>query len=128
MSAPQEGPMELLPYTRCKRSTAAARMPSGSCTPIRGSALSGRMWQAPLNGCRVYSEALPPGVALPGVSITDSYSEIVEPLLPVTCEQRERLANEAATYWQEDASRIATELGLTMADVPQKRLDHFYWR
>lgn len=72
----------------------------------RGEKISSRMWQAPLSGCLLFSEAVPDGVALPGVRQVNSYREALD-AVPVPT-----IAEEAETFWHDATARLAETLGL----------------
>jgi len=73
----------------------------------RGNTLSGRMWQAPLNGCQLYTEALPAGMALPGVQVVNSFAH-----LPPPTQTPQQLSEAARAYWDERTRRLADRLSL----------------
>lgn len=73
----------------------------------RGRTISGRMWQAPLNGCQLYTEALPPGMTLPGVQVVERFTDLPAPPQPA-----QQLANAARRHWDEVTLRLADQLGL----------------
>jgi hypothetical protein len=73
----------------------------------RGRTLSGRMWQAPLNGCLLYTEAVPPGMKLPGVQVVSGFST-----LPSNDSHPEALVEDARAHWDGVTERLARTLGL----------------
>jgi len=92
----------------------------------RQQALSGRMWQGPLNGCPIYTEALPPDLALPGVVRTHDYSEMLHLPPPLSHAERHDLVSRAQKYWDQDAARIAAGLGLELRPAPTGRVASLY--
>jgi hypothetical protein len=76
----------------------------------RARTLSGRMWQAPLNGCALYCEDLLPNAEMPGVHVCDDYAELIR--CPPPRPQRAALVDAAADYWNATTTRLASRLGL----------------
>jgi len=72
----------------------------------RGQKVSSRMWQGPLSGCEVFSEAAPDGVDLPGVRRVGSYREALG------AQRTPGIAKEAEAFWHEATTRLADRLGL----------------
>lgn len=87
----------------------------------RGRTISGRMWQAPLNGCQLYTEALPPGWSLPGVQVVDRFSDLPAPMLPAP-----QLAACAREHWDHVTRRLAAQLGLTWHPPGRLSLSRLY--
>jgi hypothetical protein len=104
---------------------AATALAAGVMYPYqRGKTLSGRMWQGPLNGCQVLTEALPPGMSLPGVHLTRDYSELQHPV--ATHARRQTITAEAQTYWTEQAVDLARTLGLPFGGESRARARWLY--
>lgn len=76
----------------------------------RGKSLSGRMWQAPLQGCIVFSEVATNFFHCPGVIELEEYTESSIPAS--TCSAQ--LATIAATFWRHQTQELAAALGLTL--------------
>lgn len=76
----------------------------------RGRTLSGRMWQAPLQGCFVLSEAGTDLLGMPGVVQLHSFAAATLPPAPdgAACL---RLRQEAAAYWEAHTRSLAASLG-----------------
>jgi hypothetical protein len=95
----------------CQRIYRRAKFAFGVMYPFqRQKTISGRMWQAPLNGCMVFSEATIPGVSLPGVQVCHDYLHATmhpHPLLDPLA-----LVSEAVDYWSGVTGRLASNLGL----------------
>lgn len=79
----------------------------------RGKSLSGRMWQAPINGCVVISEAGTNIFGCPGVVESDEYLLISRDLPPSSY-----IASKSITFWKEKTSLLAARLGLTLSESP----------
>ena len=91
--------MGRLPLKRVSSVYSTSSLALGMMYPFqRELTISGRMWHAPLNGCTVFSEALPAGYALPGNTLVD-YGE----WLDAGCRRPEgspgKLADEALRFW-----------------------------
>jgi hypothetical protein len=89
---------------------------SGRCFGLmwpyqRGTTLSGRMWQAPLQGCFVLSERGTDILGCPGVVELESFEAtyLSRPLAPDACRQ---LSHEAAAFWEAHTRTLAAALGL----------------
>jgi hypothetical protein len=76
----------------------------------RGRTISGRMWQAPLNGCMLISEAVPPGVPLPGVACCVDLPSALE--APQRAPDASSLIEEAGVFWEDATVRLADTLGV----------------
>jgi hypothetical protein len=76
----------------------------------RGRTISGRMWQAPLNGCMLLSEAVPPEVSLPGVARCIDFMSAFD--APHQVPDASRLIEEACSFWGDATKRLADILGL----------------
>lgn len=75
-----------------------------------GNTLSGRMWQAPLNGCYVFTELGSNVLNCPGVIEVDSYLKTIE---QIKSEKYSKLnVNDVTRFWNNHTSFIANELGL----------------
>jgi hypothetical protein len=75
----------------------------------RGKTISSRMWQAPLAGCLLLSEAVLAGRPLPGVELVSSYWSAIDPkpatILPHT------IAHAATEFWDRQTKDLAATLG-----------------
>jgi hypothetical protein len=103
-----------LSYLEANRKLAAARCCYGLMYAYqRGTTASGRMWQAPLNGCVVFSELGTALAGIPGIVEVECYE-------PANLEQlahgpgEARLAADAAAYWQAANRSLAQALGLPL--------------
>lgn len=76
----------------------------------RGNTISGRMWQAPLNGCVLISESVPHDVALPGVVCVKSSSDFHQENQN-SHTNRNEIIESATLYWDQVTNRLATLLG-----------------
>ena len=86
----------------------------------RGLTLSGRMWQAPLQGCYVITEQGTNIIRAPGVVEVGSFLESPFPhrMYPSS---RENLRREAAGFWIQATERLAHDLRLAQREsVPQR--------
>jgi len=83
----------------------------------RGTTASGRMWQAPLNGCPVFSEAGTAVAGIPGVIPVERY----EPS-NLECLRHEAvgepLARASASHWRHATRSLADGLGLALRPQP----------
>lgn len=107
-----------LSYWQANRLLARSARCFGLMWPYqRGLTLSGRMWQAPLQGCFVLSEPGTNRLAVPGVVELPSYAAAALPPPPDerACRQ---LSQEAAAFWEAHTRQLAAALGLD----PQLRL------
>jgi hypothetical protein len=76
----------------------------------RGKSLSGRMWQAPINGCYVISE---PGTNIfhcPGVIEADDYVDIIKHLP----QDFSHVSLQSVSFWTNHTYKLACELDLTL--------------
>jgi len=80
----------------------------------RGKTLSGRMWQAPLCGCFVVSEAGTNIAGCPGVIEADSFNNVNFKEIDLGPERCRALAADAARYWGEKTKKLAEELGISV--------------
>lgn len=87
--------------------------------------ISGRMWQAPLNGCVLFSEAMIPDRTLPGVELCRDYLELLGK--PPTLPNSAGLVEEASEYWTATTVRLAGELGLHFRPPSQWALRRAYF-
>ena len=78
----------------------------------RGKTLSGRMWQAPLKGCFVISEALTNISNCPGVIEVDGFSADNLAAIDHSTEKCRALSTDAAEYWRKATQMLADELRL----------------
>jgi hypothetical protein len=76
----------------------------------RGRTISGRMWQAPLNGCMLLSEAVPPGISFPGVARCIDFMGAFD--APQQAPEASSLIEEAGVFWEDATMRLADSLGL----------------
>ncbi len=76
----------------------------------RGITISGRMWQAPLNGCALFSEAMIPDCSLPGVAVCRDYEEVLHN--PPAMQIGARMVDDASEFWTSVTRRLAGALGL----------------
>ena len=101
-----------LSYRQANHVLASASCCFGLMWPYqRGKTLSGRMWQAPLNGCFVISEKGTNILGCPGVVERDAFDQDTVSLQfsPAACRQ---LAHEAAEFWEGHTRALAEALGL----------------
>lgn len=103
-----------LSYWAANRQLAACRWCIGLMYPNqRGRSLSGRMWQAPLQGCHVISEVGTNLLGCPGVLEVSDYTQAcidAVPLLPP-----ELLRQQATRFWQARTQGLADRLGLSLS-------------
>jgi hypothetical protein len=103
-----------LSYRQANRLIASSSCCFGLMWPYqRGTTLSGRMWQAPLNGCFVLSEPGTNVLACPGV-IECQHFDTGTAALTFSSEHCEALAREAAAFWRGHTEEIAAALGLDL--------------
>ena len=114
-----------LSYWQANRCLARSARCFGLMWPYqRGLTLSGRMWQAPLQGCFVLSEAGTNWLEVPGVLELRSYDPSALPPPPdlLACRQ---LSQEAAAFWEGHTRHLAGSLGfdpqLILAGGPLRR-------
>jgi hypothetical protein len=76
----------------------------------RGASLSGRMWQAPINGCLVLSETGTNIYSVPGVIEVESFDSYtsIQPYNPLS------LAAEATDFWKTKTNQLALLLNLSL--------------
>jgi hypothetical protein len=118
-----------LSYRQANRRLAASACCFGLMWPYqRGRTLSGRMWQAPLNGCFVLSEKGTDILGCPGVLERETFQADAATLVvsPQACRD---LAHEASVFWESHSRSLAAALGmdpglsLTSADLrPEQAL------
>lgn len=80
----------------------------------RGRTLSGRMWQAPLNGCFVLSERGTDILGCPGVLERDAF-DLSSANLEFSVQACRQLAHDAAAFWESHTRSLAAGLGLNPA-------------
>lgn len=122
-----------LSYRQANQQLAASAWCFGLMWPYqRGRTLSGRMWQAPLNGCFVLSERGTDILGCPGVIECEAFH--TDAATPVQSPQACRnLANEASIYWESHSRSLAAALGfdpnlsLTAADLRPERTLLLLW-
>lgn len=76
----------------------------------RGKSLSGRMWQAPIQGCIVISEKNTNFIGSPGVIEVEDYENL--PSIDFQCP--DVLAFQAAEFWLNQTNSLAKSLNLTL--------------
>lgn len=76
----------------------------------RGKSLSGRMWQAPIQGCIVISEKNTNFLGSPGVIEVEDY----ENLPSIDLQSPDVLAFQAAEFWLNQTNGLARSLNLTL--------------
>lgn len=112
-----------LSYWQVNRMFAASSACYGLMYPYqRGKTLSGRMWQAPLNGCFVISEAGTNISHCPGVIEMSGFSADNLATVDRSIDACRTLAADAAQYWKVATQKLAGELGLNAgAEAPSYR-------
>jgi len=122
-----------LSYRQANQLLAASACCFGLMWPYqRGRTLSGRMWQAPLNGCFVLSETGTDILGCPGVIECEAFhaGAATLELAPQACRD---LADEASAFWESHSRSLATALGfdpglsLTPADLRPERALLLLW-
>ena len=122
-----------LSYRQANQLLAASACCFGLMWPYqRGRTLSGRMWQAPLNGCFVRSETGTDILGCPGVIECEAFhaGAATLELAPQACRD---LADEASAFWESHSRSLATALGfdpglsLTPADLRPERALLLFW-
>ncbi|MFZ9753222.1 MAG: hypothetical protein ACO3B3_06695 [Cyanobium sp.] len=107
-----------LSYRQANRLIAASSSCFGLMWPYqRGTTLSGRMWQAPLNGCFVFSEPGTDLLGCPGVLERPRFDADTASLA-FPHERGAALAREAAAFWRSHTEAIASALGLELTIDP----------
>jgi hypothetical protein len=104
-----------LSYLQANRQLAASTWCFGLMWPYqRGLTLSGRMWQAPLNGCFVLSEKGTDILGCPGVLEREAFQVDAATLVlpPQACRD---LALEASAFWESHSRSLAAALGFDPA-------------
>jgi hypothetical protein len=109
-----------LSYLEANRRLARARCCYGLMYAYqRGTTASGRMWQAPLNGCVVFSEAGTDMAGIPGVIAVERF----EPANLTQLSQQSSgpsLAHEAAEHWRQATFALGEKLGLALPSRPSR--------
>ena len=101
-----------LSYWQANRMIAKAYSCYGLMYPYqRGATLSGRMWQAPLNGCFVITEMGTNRFQCPGLIEVERYS-LATLLVAESIRSCWVLKEEATKYWRQQTLTIAKGLGL----------------
>jgi hypothetical protein len=104
-----------LSYRRANRLIAGSASCFGLMWPYqRGVTLSGRMWQAPLNGCFVLSEPGTDRLGCPGV-LERPHFDLTSASLRFGPERCDALAREAAAFWEAHTRRLGVALGFSDA-------------
>jgi hypothetical protein len=107
-------PSRSLSYWQANRLIAASSCCFGLMYPYqRGRSLSGRMWQAPINGCFVISEAGTNPYALPGLIEVESFG-FQEADRQFSLEECRRLSVQASVFWQNHTTNLARQLDLSL--------------
>lgn len=105
-----------LSYWAANRLLAGASHCYGLMYPYqRGQSLSGRMWQAPINGCVVLSELGTNIFDCPGVVETDNFS-LPAPELPLPS----FVSSRAISFWKKKSDLLAQDLGLSFLDATDR--------
>jgi len=122
-----------LSYRQANQLLAASAWCFGLMWPYqRGRTLSGRMWQAPLNGCFVLSETGTDILGCPGVIECEAFYADAS-ILKLTPEACRDLADEALAFWERHNRSLAAALGfdsglsLTPADLRPERALLLLW-
>jgi hypothetical protein len=122
-----------LSYLQANRLLAASATCFGLMWPYqRGRTLSGRMWQAPLNGCFVLSENGTDILGCPGVLEREAFHDAAASLV-LTPEACCELAQEASAFWESHSRSLAAALGfdpslsLTPADLRPEWALLWFW-
>lgn len=110
-----------LSYWAANRRLARSRWCIGLMYPNqRGRSLSGRMWQAPLQGCHVISEAGTNLLNCPGVVEVAEYTR--GSIQAVALPPAEELREQATQFWHDRTQRLARQLGLSLARPSPREL------
>jgi hypothetical protein len=122
-----------LSYRQANQLLAASAWCFGLMWPYqRGRTLSGRMWQAPLNGCFVLSETGTDILGCPGVIECEAFHADAA-LLKLTPEACRDLVDQASAFWESHNRSLAAALGfdpglcLTPADLRPERALLLLW-
>jgi len=121
-------PSRALSYRQANRLIAASASCFGLMWPYqRGRTLSGRMWQAPLNGCFVFSEPDSDLLGCPGVIEAPRFDgeTAARRFSPQQCAV---LALEADRFWRQHSAALAADLGLDPASAQPSRRQLFELR
>lgn len=103
-----------LSYWQANRLIAASSCCFGLMYPYqRGRSLSGRMWQAPINGCFVISEAGTNPHGLPGLIEVESFG-LQESNRHFSLEECLRLSEQASAFWRNQTYELARQLNLPL--------------
>ncbi len=107
-------PSRSLSYWQANRLIAASSCCFGLMYPYqRGRSLSGRMWQAPINGCYVISEAGTNPYGLPGLVEVERFGP-QEADRHYSLEEGRRLADQACAFWRNHTLDLARQLELPL--------------
>lgn len=80
----------------------------------RSKTLSGRMWQGPINGCAVISEAVPDKMEIPGVIVTELNNIEID----IACKRNQnsqKIISASRDYWRTESDRLAAELNMKVS-------------
>jgi len=103
-----------LSHWQANRMLAASSQCYGLMYPYqRGRTLSGRMWQAPINGCYVISEAGTNILNCPGILEVECFDGRL-PATVIAPDSCLRLARQARAFWSEATAALADDLGLVI--------------
>lgn len=103
-----------LSHWQANRMLAASSHCYGLMYPYqRGQTLSGRMWQAPINGCFVISEAGTNILCCPGIIEVENFDGVAPPsaISPDSCRA---LSHQARDFWTGATAGLADDLKLVM--------------
>ena len=107
-------PSRSVSYWQANRLIAASSCCFGLMYPYqRGRSLSGRMWQAPINGCFVISESGTNPHALPGLIEVESFGP-QEANRHFSLEECHRLSEQASAFWRNQTAELARQLDLPL--------------
>jgi len=105
-----------LSYWQVNKMFAASSICYGLMYPYqRGKTLAGRMWQAPLQGCFVISEAGTNIAGCPGVIEVSGFNADNLVVIDRSVEKCKSLSEDAARYWKTATQMLADDLGLKIS-------------
>lgn len=85
---------------------------------------SGRFWQAPLNGCTLYSEPSYYAGQIPGVEVFESLDDLVratEQQQKRTLPERTELKSRASNFWDAELAKTSQIVGETLEGLQPRR-------